>query len=605
MINEERKANKPVLLLLQSLFLIVFLFSAVTQNRQLPVAVPGCGEEAGLAWNWTSISSLETSADLPGVREMLMHRAYQESLPYGGTWSMPAEGESLTLPVYAMEEGRIRSSLKVVQHYNQEWLNVFLNEMSLEGPGILLKSEPVPRHRCYEEPEAGSAYARRYCSTRAYWNFGNITESAECGCPTRQPVRGLQDEKSFTNLKEETTGSMKRLNTFPKGGIHPRDCKEASCDRAIQNASMSSTAVIPLSQHIGAPSECLVKKGDTIEEGQLLGKSGGFVSANIHSSVPGEVKEIKNIYLPNGISTPAVVIEMQGEFSRLGKEISPESWEDLSNEELTGRISEMGIVGQGGATFPTHVKLAVPKGKNCEVFIINAVECEPYLTSDHRVMMEKGPEVLEGIRIIQKILNPQRTVIGVEANKMDAVEHLSSLISQAGFDMEVMPLQVKYPQGAEKNLIKAVTGKEVPSGKLPLEVGVINANVGTCLSIYEAVVLRKPVIERVVTVSGGAIKNPSNLKARIGTSFRTLIEDCGGFSEEPVKIIAGRSHDGIYSLRPGYSRNKGYQRDPGSYSQGDQSRAADSLSLLRTLYFSLSHGFESYEAFQIYRAQSY
>ena len=332
---------------------------------------------------------------------------------------------------------------------------------------------------------------------------------------------------------------MKRFNTFPKGGIHPRDCKEATCDKAIQNASMSSTAVIPLSQHIGAPAECLVKKGDTVEEGQLIGQSGGFVSANIHSPVPGEVKEIKNIFLPNGISTPAVVIELQGEFSRLGKEVPRNSWEEKSIEELTAKISEMGIVGQGGATFPTHVKLAVPKGKTCEVFIINAVECEPYLTSDHRVMLEKGSEVLEGIRIMQKILMPQRTVIGIESNKMDAVEHLSSLISQAGLDMEVMPLAVKYPQGAEKNLIMAVTGREVPSGKLPLEVGVINANVGTCLSVYEAVVEDKPVIERVVTVSGGAIKDPGNLKARIGTSFRTLIEDCGGFSEEPVKVIAG------------------------------------------------------------------
>ncbi len=332
---------------------------------------------------------------------------------------------------------------------------------------------------------------------------------------------------------------MKRFNTFPKGGIHPRDCKEATCEKAIQNASMSSIAVVPLSQHIGAPAECLVKKGDTVEEGQLIGQSGGFVSANIHSPVPGEVKEIKNIYLPNGISTPAVVIEMQGEFSRLGKETPVNSWEEKSVEELTAKISEMGIVGQGGATFPTHVKLAVPKGKTCEVFIVNAVECEPYLTSDHRIMLEKGREVLEGVKIIQKILNPQRTVIGIEANKMDAVEHLGSLAEEAGLSVEVMPLAVKYPQGAEKNLIKAVTGREVPSGKLPLEVGVINANVGTCLSVYEAVVEDKPVIERVVTVSGGAIKEPSNLKARIGTSFKTLIEDCGGFTEEPVKIIAG------------------------------------------------------------------
>ncbi len=332
---------------------------------------------------------------------------------------------------------------------------------------------------------------------------------------------------------------MSRFSTFPKGGIHPQDYKEATCNKEIQNASLSSIAVVPLSQHIGAPCECLVKKGDLVEEEQVIGKAGGFVSANIHSPVPGEVKEIKKIYLPNGIAVDAVVIEMQGEFKRLGKETSPRDWNSMSNEEIAAKISEMGIVGQGGATFPTHVKLSLPKGKVCETFIINAVECEPYLTSDHRVMLEKADEVLEGIRIVQRLLAPGKTVIGIEANKMDAVEHLQSLVTAKGYDMEVMPLEVKYPQGAEKNLIKAVTGKEVPSGQLPLEVGVINANVGTCLSIYEAVVFDKPVIERIVTVSGGAIKNPSNLKARVGTSFRTLIEDCGGFSEEPVKVIAG------------------------------------------------------------------
>ena len=344
-----------------------------------------------------------------------------------------------------MSEGRIQSSLKAVLHYDREWLESFLKEMPLEGPGILMKSERGPRSVKMRNERPGMPSTAADAAVVLIGIFGNITESAECGGPLRQPFRGLQDEESFINLKEETTGSMKRLNTFPKGGIHPRDCKEASCDKAIQNASMSSTAVIPLSQHIGAPSECLVKKGDTVEEGQLLGRSGGFVSANIHSSVPGEVKEIKNIYLPNGISTPAVVIEMQGEFSRLGKEIPAISWEGLSTEELSAKISEMGIVGQGGATFPTHVKLAVPKGKSCEVFIINAVECEPYLTSDHRVMMEKGKEVIEGIRIIKKILKPQRTVIGIESNKMDAVEHLSTLIA---------PVRTGY-------------GSNGPSGKIP------------------------------------------------------------------------------------------------------------------------------------------
>ncbi len=239
------------------------------------------------------------------------------------------------------------------------------------------------------------------------------------------------------------------------------------------------------------------------------------------------------------MAVQAVVIEMQGEFKRLGKNIEPRDWSGLGNDEISAKIAEMGIVGQGGATFPTHVKLSLPKGKTCETFIINAVECEPYLTSDHRIMLEKGPEILEGIQIMQRLLSPLKTVIGIEANKLDAFEHLQALVKEKGLDIEVMPLEVKYPQGAEKNLIKAVTGREVPSGKLPLEVGVINANVGTCLSVYEALVLNKPVVERVVTVSGGAIKNPSNLKARIGTTFRSLIEDCGGFSEEPVKVIAG------------------------------------------------------------------
>jgi len=332
---------------------------------------------------------------------------------------------------------------------------------------------------------------------------------------------------------------MSRFKTFPKGGIHPTDYKEATCNKEIQNASLSSIAIVPLSQHIGAPCECLVSKGDLVEEEQIIGKSGGFVSANIHSPVPGEVKEIKKIYLPNGMAVQAVVIEIQGEFKRLGKNIEPRDWTSLSNEEILEKISEMGIVGQGGATFPTHVKLSLPKGKNCDTFIINAVECEPYLTSDHRIMLEKGAEVLEGIQIMQRLLSPLKTVVGIEANKLDALELLQGLVKEKGLDIEVMPLEVKYPQGAEKNLIMAVTGKEVPSGKLPLEVGVINANVGTCFSVYEALVFDKPVIERVVTVSGGAIKNPSNLKARIGTSFRSLIEDCGGFSEEPVKVIAG------------------------------------------------------------------
>ncbi len=331
-----------------------------------------------------------------------------------------------------------------------------------------------------------------------------------------------------------------KFKTFPRGGIHPKDYKRATNQKAIRSAAIPNVVVVPLSQHIGIPCTCLVQKGDEVKEEQLIGESGGFVSANVHSPVPGVVEEIKKIYLPTGMAVDAVVIAVRGEakFSGYSERVQ-EDWSSLSNEDIIARIIDMGIVGQGGATFPAHVKFSLPKGTRCETFIINAVECEPYLSSDHRIMLEKGKEVLEGVKILQRLLSPDSTVIGIEANKMDAVKYLQRLIKEEGLDMTVLPLAVKYPQGAEKSLIKAVTGREVPSGKLPLDVGVINTNVGTCFSIYEAVVLKKPVIERIVTVTGGAIKQPSVLKARVGVSFRSLIDDCGGFVEEPVKVISG------------------------------------------------------------------
>jgi Na+-translocating ferredoxin:NAD+ oxidoreductase subunit C len=331
---------------------------------------------------------------------------------------------------------------------------------------------------------------------------------------------------------------MRSLATFPRG-IHPPGGKGLTESTEIRTAALPSIAVIPLSQHIGAPAECLVKPGDTIKEEDMIGKAAGFVSANIHSSVPGTVKEIKEIFLPNGMKSQAVVIELSGEFSRLGKESKIDDWKTMDSDVIRRRISDNGIVGMGGATFPSHVKMSLPEGKVCEYFIINAVECEPFLTSDHKLMLTQADEILEGIEIVKKLLNPGKIIIGVEANKMDAVRLLEKRISQKGLDIEVAPLKVKYPQGAEKSLIKAITGREVPSGKLPLEVGVINANVGTCFAIYEAVVYNKPLVERLVTISGSAIKNPGVFKVRVGTPIRSLIEECGGFSEEPAKIISG------------------------------------------------------------------
>ncbi|HDQ15244.1 MAG TPA: electron transport complex subunit RsxC [Sediminispirochaeta sp.] len=343
---------------------------------------------------------------------------------------------------------------------------------------------------------------------------------------------------------------MKGTKTYPKGGVHPPDSKSRSEHKALKNALIPQILTVPLAQHLGKPAEIAVQVGDEVREGTLLGKSSGFISAPVHSPVPGKVKEIRDVYLGNGLKSPAVIIEMEGEFDRSGKEQERHDWRGLSGEELLQLISESGIVGLGGATFPTHVKFSIPKGKKAELFVVNGVECEPYLTIDHRLMLEKTDELLEGVEIIQKIIQPERIAVGIEENKPDAIEVMEKRISERGMNIEVVPLELKYPQGDEKLLIKAITGQEVPSGGLPIDIGAVVSNAGTVYSIYEAVVFRKPLIERFVTVSGGAIKDPSNLKVRIGTSIGDLIEECGGFSEVPEKIVVGGPMTGtaVYDL---------------------------------------------------------
>ncbi len=343
---------------------------------------------------------------------------------------------------------------------------------------------------------------------------------------------------------------MKGLKTFSKGGVHPPGKKYLSENRPIKNAVISDLSVVALSQHLGSPSECIVKPGDEVKEGMLIGKSTGFISGNIHSPVPGKVKEISNIYLPNGIKSEAVVIEMEGEFNRLGREVIETSWEHFSPRELIDIINSNGIVGLGGATFPANVKFSLPKGKKAEYLVINGVECEPYLTADHRLMLEKADKIIEGIKIVASIVKPEKLAIGIEINKADAIDAMKEAASRAEISLEVVPLEVKYPQGDEKQLLEAITGREVPSGALPIEIGCVVSNVGTVHAVYEAVVLGKPLIERVITVSGGAIKNPQNLKVRIGTPISSLIEECGGFTEKPVKIVVGGPMMGftIYDL---------------------------------------------------------
>ncbi len=332
---------------------------------------------------------------------------------------------------------------------------------------------------------------------------------------------------------------MKRLSTFPKGGVHPPGRKYLASSLPLQNAVIPSISVVPLSQHIGAPAECLVSVGDEVREGMMIGKPTSFVSVAIHSPVPGTVKEIKRIRLPNGVQTDAVCIELAGEFDRLGKSQETFEWESMSAKELLDQMAQMGIVGLGGATFPTHVKFSPPKGSKVEFFVLNGVECEPYLCADHRLMIEKTREIFEGLRIIRKILEPDRVLFAIEANKPDAIEVVSAYAREHAPDVEVLPLHVKYPQGDEKQVLKALTGREVPSGGLPIDIGAVVSNVGTVNAIYEAISLKKPLIERGLTVSGGAVKKPGNYKVRIGTPVSQLLEECGGFSRLPQKIVMG------------------------------------------------------------------
>ncbi len=329
------------------------------------------------------------------------------------------------------------------------------------------------------------------------------------------------------------------MKTFKLGGVHPAENK-ISENKAIEVLPIPKQVQIPLGQNLGAPSVPIVKKGDEVKTGQLIAKGEAFISSNIHSSVSGKVLKIDNVNDQSGYKRPAIVINVAGDeweenidrTDTLKKNIT------ASKNEIIKKVHELGIVGLGGAAFPSHVKLMVPKGKKAEVLIINGVECEPYLTADHRVMLEKANELLVGTKILMKALGVNKALIGIENNKPDAIEHLSKL-SKEYEGIEVHPLKVKYPQGGEKQLIKALTNREVPSGTLPIEVGCVVQNVGTALAVYEAVQKNKPLFERVVTITGKAIKNPSNFLVRIGTPISELIEACGGIPDKTSKIIGG------------------------------------------------------------------
>ncbi len=337
---------------------------------------------------------------------------------------------------------------------------------------------------------------------------------------------------------------MSRAMTF-KGGIHVPDNKHFTHKSPVETLPLPDKVFLPLLQHIGAPAKKLVKKGDTVKTGQKIAEASSFISATVHSSVSGEVLEIKKLPHPVFGVSEAIVVQRRGEeWIKLNRTLS---YESFSGAQLIAMIREAGVVGMGGACFPTSVKLSVPEHAKIDTLIINGAECEPYLSSDYRIMMERAGEIITGIKILVYILKPERCIIALEDNKLPAAKKLIEA-SQSG--IEVVTLPTKYPQGGEKQLIKAILRREVPSGRLPLDAGVVVDNAGTALAVKEAVIDGKPLIERVVTVTGENIKTPKNLRVRLGTPFSILIEYCGGFKHPPEKLIAGGPMMGIAQYSP-------------------------------------------------------
>lgn len=329
------------------------------------------------------------------------------------------------------------------------------------------------------------------------------------------------------------------LKTFKLGGVHPPENK-LSADQPIQVLEPPQQAFIPLNQNLGAPAKPLIAKGDTIKVGQMIARGEAFISSNVHSSVSGKVLKMDNVIDPSGYKRPAVFVAVEGDEweEQIDRSTELKRLVTASQKEIIEKIKEMGVVGLGGATFPSHVKLMVPDGKKAEVLLVNGVECEPYLTSDHRLMLEHGDEILVGTSILMRGLGVNKAVIGIENNKKDAIAHLTEL-AKAYDGISIQELKVKYPQGGEKQLIKAVISREVPSGKLPIEVGAVVHNVGTAFAVYEAVQKNKPLIERVVTITGKKLSKPSNFMVRIGTPIAVLLEKAGGLPDDTGKMVGG------------------------------------------------------------------
>lgn len=336
-----------------------------------------------------------------------------------------------------------------------------------------------------------------------------------------------------------------KIKTFRIGGIHP-DENKLSNDAVTQPAPLPKQAVFPLSQHIGAPAKPVVKKGDKVKVGTLIAEAGGFISAPIHSSVSGTVFKVDNAINASGYLQPAIIINVEGDeweetIDRSDKLETLEEHPELTPEEIVNRIKAAGVVGMGGACFPTFVKLCPPPGAKPECVIINGVECEPYITSDYRLMMEKGDQLIEGVKILMAGAKVNKGYIGIEDNKPAAIDLLAKKLQEKGIsNIEVVPLAKKYPQGGEKQLVDAVIGRQVPAPPaIPVNVGAIVQNAGTAVAVYEAVMKHKPLFERYTTVTGKKLAKPSNFLVRMGTSFGELIDLCGGLPDGENKVLAG------------------------------------------------------------------
>jgi electron transport complex protein RnfC len=326
------------------------------------------------------------------------------------------------------------------------------------------------------------------------------------------------------------------MKTF-RQGLHLAEKKELSEEKKIKRIPSPPRVILPLSQHTGAPGRPLVKAGDKVEEGQKIAETDSFISSPIHASMSGKVTSVEKLPHPVGGEGEAIIIEGNGN----GRKVWEKGGVDLGSlaaEEIRKIIREAGIVGLGGAAFPTHVKLSPPENKPIDTIILNGCECEPYLTGDHRLMLERADDCLYGLRVIMKAAGAARGYVGIESNKPDAIALMRKKL-KADESIQVVPLKTRYPQGGEKMLIKAILNREVPSGGLPLDVGVVVNNVGTALAIAEAIKWSKPLLERVVTVTGSGVKQPANLWVPLGTPFSYVVGECGGLRENASKVIMG------------------------------------------------------------------